>query len=148
MRTIQYDVNPTLKVGLIWAYWNTGTRWIWYHDGADYGVSTVNAFCPAESSAVIVLTNGESWNGTRSIMTALFDYALQYGIEEQKTVKPVTAPVFTGPTIFRGPLRLPAGKICRVFDIQGRAVALDKMKPGGYFIEVDGKVTQKVIKVR
>jgi len=148
MRTIQYQVAPYLMMGLIWAYWNTGTRWIWYHDGADYGVSTVNAFCPAESSAVIVLTNGESWYGTSSIMNAIFDYALQYGIEEQTIIRPRMQYGMSMSTIFRGPLRLPEGRSCRVFDIAGRVVMPDKMKPGIYFVEIDGKITRKVVKVR
>lgn len=51
-------------------------------------------------------------------------------------------------TIIAGPLRLPEGKKCRVFDITGRVVAPDKIRPGIYFIEVDGVVIQKVVKVR
>jgi hypothetical protein len=51
-------------------------------------------------------------------------------------------------TIFSGPLQLPEGKQCKVFDITGRTVAPDKIKPGIYFIEIDGQITQKVIKVR
>lgn len=53
-----------------------------------------------------------------------------------------------GPTILRGPLVLPKDKICRVFDITGRVVAPDKIKPGIYFVEIDGKITRKVVKVR
>ncbi len=51
-------------------------------------------------------------------------------------------------TIFCGPLRLPADKNCRVFDITGRVVAPDKLRPGIYFLEVEGKITRKVVKVR
>jgi hypothetical protein len=51
-------------------------------------------------------------------------------------------------TIFRGPLQLPAGKKCKVFDITGRIVEPDKIQPGIYFIEVDGELVQKVVKVR
>ncbi len=51
-------------------------------------------------------------------------------------------------TIFRGPLRLPEGKKCRVFDITGRVVEPNMITRGIYFIEVDGVVTQKVIKIR
>lgn len=53
-----------------------------------------------------------------------------------------------GPTIFSGSLLLPENKTCKVFDITGRAVAPDKIKPGIYFVEVDGKITRKVVKVR
>lgn len=51
-------------------------------------------------------------------------------------------------TIISGPLRLPEGKNCRIFDITGKAVAPDKLRPGIYFIEVNGTIAQKVIKVR
>ena len=51
-------------------------------------------------------------------------------------------------TILSGPLKLPAGKTCRIFDVMGRVVTPDMMKPGIYFVEVDGKISQKVIKVR
>ena len=51
------------------------------------------------------------------------------------------------PTIFRGPLQLPEGKKCKVFDISGRVVQPDKIQPGIYFVEVDGVVLEKVVKV-
>ncbi|UCG92676.1 MAG: T9SS type A sorting domain-containing protein, partial [candidate division WOR-3 bacterium] len=51
-------------------------------------------------------------------------------------------------TIFSGPLQLPKDRKCKVFDITGRVVAHDKLRPGIYFIEVNGVVTQKVVKVR
>ena len=51
-------------------------------------------------------------------------------------------------TIFSGPLQLPAGKKCRVFDITGRVVEPSKIRRGIYFIEIDGQITQKVVKIR
>ena len=53
-----------------------------------------------------------------------------------------------GATIISGPLLLSGGENCRVFDITGRIVVPDKIKPGIYFIEIDGKITQKVVKIR
>ena len=53
-----------------------------------------------------------------------------------------------GATIFSGPLLLPEDKKCKVFDITGRVVIPDKIKSGIYFIEVDGEIRQKVVKVR
>jgi len=68
------------------------------------------------------------------------------GVEDNEpsiaTNKGITA------TIFSGPLQLPKDKSCEVFDITGRVVEPNKMQPGIYFIEVDGVVTQKVVKVR
>lgn len=51
-------------------------------------------------------------------------------------------------TVFSGPLLLPEGKNCRVFDITGRSVVPEKMKPGVYFIEINGVIAKKVVKVR
>lgn len=51
-------------------------------------------------------------------------------------------------TILSGPLLLPKNKNCRVFDITGRVVTPQHIKPGIYFIEIDGKITEKVVKVR
>ena len=53
-----------------------------------------------------------------------------------------------GATILSGPLNLPKDKKCRVFDITGRVVVPDKIRPGIYFIEVDGVILRKVVKVR
>ncbi len=55
---------------------------------------------------------------------------------------------FRGATIFAGPLVLPGGCKCRVFDIAGRTVAPATIRPGIYFIEIDGKIAQRVIKIR
>lgn len=70
------------------------------------------------------------------------------GVEEQPVVKPVEKHKNLCATIFRGPLQLPKGKKCKVFDITGRVVQPHKIQTGIYFLEVDGKVVQKVIKIR
>jgi len=81
MTTIQY---PQLNQhqGLIWFETLLDGRWVWGHDGGDQGVHTRMYFCPAENTAAIVLTNGESLPGGAAIIDALFDYAVEYGIEE------------------------------------------------------------------
>jgi hypothetical protein len=79
---------------------------------------------------------------------ALRQFGGLVGIQERSTHKPVTIPTSFGPTIFSGPLLLPKDKTYKVFDITGRIVVPDKIKPGIYFVEVDGVVTQKVIKIR
>jgi len=70
------------------------------------------------------------------------------GVEEQPIIKPVEKHENLTASIFRGSLHLPEGKNCIVFDITGRVVEPSKIRPGIYFIEVDGVVTQKVVKVR
>ncbi|MCK4250482.1 hypothetical protein KAX97_03500, partial [candidate division WOR-3 bacterium] len=68
------------------------------------------------------------------------------GIEEDKTS--IIESNDVGATIFSGPLQLPEDKKCKVFDITGRVVEPDKITRGIYFIEVDGKISNKVIKVK
>jgi len=63
-------------------------------------------------------------------------------------VKPKETHEKLGSTIFCGSLQLREGKQCIVYDITGRVVEPNKIKAGIYFIEVDGVVTQKVVKVR
>lgn len=79
-----------------------------------------------------------------------FDHwlAVPVGVEEQGVVKQVEIREVLHATIFHGPLQLPGGKKCKVFDIMGRVVEPDKIKPGIYFLEIDGVVTQKVVKVQ
>jgi len=53
-----------------------------------------------------------------------------------------------GATIISGSLRLPTNKSCKVFDITGRVVDPTMMKCGIYFLEIDKKIVQKVVKVK
>ena len=70
------------------------------------------------------------------------------GVEEWPITNPIEEHYFIGATIFRGALQLPEDKPCRVFDITGKAVEPTTVTRGIYFIEVDGVVIQKVVKVR
>ena len=70
------------------------------------------------------------------------------GVEEQPTIGSIVKPNTIGATIFAGPLQLPIDKTCRVFDITGRVVVPEKIKPGIYFIEVEGKITEKAVKIK
>ncbi|KPJ73989.1 hypothetical protein AMJ52_02285 [candidate division TA06 bacterium DG_78] len=69
---------------------------------------------------------------------------IQSSIEE---VLPMSVS-YQGPTIISGPLILPEGKECTVYDISGRTLAIDRLIPGVYFIEINGRIIQKVIKIR
>lgn len=51
-------------------------------------------------------------------------------------------------TIIEGPLILPAGVKCRVFDIAGREIDATNPAPGIYFVEIDNKIVHKIIKIR
>ena len=51
-------------------------------------------------------------------------------------------------TIFNGPLHFPADAYYKIFDITGREINTLDPAPGIYFIQVDGEIRQKVIKIK
>ncbi|RKX69016.1 hypothetical protein DRP53_09420 [candidate division WOR-3 bacterium] len=53
-----------------------------------------------------------------------------------------------GPTIITGPLQLTGCKKWKVFDVSGREIKPERIKPGIYFIEVEGRIERKVVKIR
>ena len=75
-------------------------------------------------------------------------YFNQTGTAERLVVRHIAPNNFLCATIFNGSLVLPKDKNCRVFDITGRVVEPRHIRPGVYFIEVDGKITQKIIKIK
>lgn len=52
------------------------------------------------------------------------------------------------PTVVAGPLTLPKGQSCKIFDITGREVKLHHVEPGIYFIQADGLIIGKIIKIK
>lgn len=123
------------------------------NDNSGYGVINVD-------SSIIIDAENNWWGdasgpggfgpGTGDSVSQYVDYepwlTEPVGIIEEK-ITPIQSNNY-GATIFNGPLILPEGKKCKVYDITGRTVVPDKIKPGIYFIEIDGVVTQKVVKVR
>ena len=51
-------------------------------------------------------------------------------------------------TIFSGPLDLPRDKKYKIFDITGRMIEPDQIQPGIYFITIDDKTAEKIIKLK
>lgn len=72
--------------------------------------------------------------------------ASDLGVEEQEAHYSEKA--YYGATIISGPIHLPAERMCRMFDITGREVTTYDAKPGVYFIEIDGQIVQKIIKIK
>lgn len=68
------------------------------------------------------------------------------GIQKEESICPERHNLV--PTVFSGPLSLPEDKNYQIFDITGRNVEQEKIKPGVYFIEIDGIILQKVVKIR
>jgi len=74
--------------------------------------------------------------------------AAPVGVEEEPVPVAVEDHGELAATIISGPLRLPEGGKCRLYDIAGRIVEPGRITPGVYFMEVDTQVVQKVVKVR
>jgi len=69
------------------------------------------------------------------------------GVVENNTIIPNDQKAFT-PSIITGTIDLPVERQCRILDISGRYVNVIDMKPGIYFIEIEGEITYKVVKVQ
>ncbi len=105
----------------------------------DAGVSIKETF----DGGYIVAGYTESF-GAGSHDLWLLKIEREVGVEERNTI----VKSITSGTIFSGPLQLPEGKNCKIFDITGRVVLPQHIKPGIYFIEIDGQIRQKVLKIR
>jgi uncharacterized lipoprotein YehR (DUF1307 family) len=120
------------------------TNWVYRYNGPansyDYAVSIVYG---ADSN--IYVAGSSTGNGTSDDFTVI-SLTPDLSVQEERKMIVMKNPY--GATIFSGPLLFPKGINCKVFDITGRVVMPDKIKQGIYFIEVDGKITQKVVKVR
>lgn len=75
-----------------------------------------------------------------------FYFSQSTGIEEEFT-KPIKD-YHHVTIILAGPLLLPEDKNCKVFDITGRELDVNHLAPGIYFIEIQGQIVNKVVKVR
>lgn len=94
----------------------------------------------------------QSMYGPAVIYTTLGDPALRLkypyfpGVIEDKKVP--RGKSFSQTSIINGPLILPEGKDYRIFDILGRDIRTKKLNPGIYFVEIDGNLSWKIIKIR
>lgn len=70
---------------------------------------------------------------------------IQSTIEEEEFEKPIG---HFRTTIISGPISLPEVGNVNVYDISGRVVEPHQLSPGIYFIVSEGKITDKVIKIR
>ena len=118
-------------------------QWVARYDGPgnydDYAAAI------AVDSAGDVYVTGRSEGIGSSADYATVKYS-STGVEEATALQIERSDLYS--TVVSGPLQLPEGKKCKVFDITGRTIEPNKIKPGIYFIEIDGKITRKVVKVR
>ncbi len=94
----------------LWTKVYGGTAW-------DYGASVAQI----TDGGYIIAGETRSY-GAGSGDVYLIKIAPETGIEEEKIIRGGKGQKIFGPTIFSGPLFLPEGKKCRVFDITGRVI--------------------------
>jgi hypothetical protein len=118
-------------------------QWVAQYNGPSDSVDYAYAMT-IDNAGMVYVTGSSCGCGTNG------DYAtikyLPTGLRESRNMRVKVSSVQT--TIFRGSLRLPEGKKCTIFDITGRVVEPAEITRGIYFVEIDGKVVQKVIKIR
>lgn len=119
------------------------TNWTYTYDGPGSGWDQANSITYGADGNIYAA--GYSYGvGTYDDFTVI-SLPSDLGVKEKSTIARKCS---FETTVFKGPLILPKGKNCRVFDITGRVVAPEKIKAGIYFIEVEGKITQKIIKIK
>jgi len=162
---IIWELDPA--TGDIWGQFpaqgqgSTGLTWDW-HDNClwnsdqgtgiiyklDHTTGTVITTIPAPDPIVQDLAFDGTYLWTCGWTTGIvYKIDIGYvGVEEDKGTSVNSERL--GATIISGPLLLPEGRKCRVFDITGRVIEPSKVTRGIYFIQIDERIAQKVIKVR
>jgi uncharacterized delta-60 repeat protein len=120
------------------------TNWVYRYYGlvGDYGDFATSIVYGADSNIYIAGQSTGSGTGQDFIVISL---SPDYGVKEENTI--IRKNIYNA-TILCCPLILPYDIKCKVFDITGRMVMPDKIKPGVYFIQIDNKIIQKVVKVK
>jgi len=109
------------------------------------GTGNDEAYAIALDNSGNIFVTGKSFDSNTGDDYTTIKYS-PVGIEESKRALAKENELIT--TIFSGSLRVPVDMKYRVFDITGRVVEPDRIQPGIYFLEIDDKIVQKVIKVR
>ncbi len=120
-----------------------GENWIYKYNGPGNANDEANSLVYGADGNIYVA--GRSWGSGTGSDFIVISLPPDLGIKEEKSI---VKKDFFYTTVISGPLLLPADTNCKVFDITGRVVMPDKIKPGIYFIEVDGKIIQKVVKIK
>jgi hypothetical protein len=79
-------------------------------------------------------------------MSGMYRWDFNVGVNENENNS--TCNMYSGSTIFSGPLHIPGNGKYQVYDIAGREVDIQNMAPGIYFLEMNGDIVKKVVKIR
>jgi len=120
-----------------------GENWIYRYNGPGNAGDYANSLVYGVNGNIYAA--GYSWSsGTYTDFTVI-SLAPDFVVEEESNFAMKNC---YSATICSGPLHLPNNKNCKVFDITGRVVMPDRLKPGVYFIQIDNKIIRKIVKVR
>lgn len=116
--------------------------------GSTFPISAINGRvrnCPwmAASDTNFLVAWEETVGASRDIYG---NVDLVIGVQENDDEINPLMPQF--PTILSGPLQLPHNMEYAVYDISGCRIDPTCLGPGVYFISVDGKIAQKIIKIK
>ncbi len=148
--TIQYPAIISNQ-GLTWFRAQHGSRMVWEHSGGDQGVRTKIGLCKQDSSAVIVLTNGESTTASETIYGILWDAVSTLTTVEQSVVSHAYPDdfwlernypnPFNGITVVQFRVSQSTRLTARIYDITGRLLTTSfeekHFLPGSYSIMWD-----------
>lgn len=141
-----YDVVENPDVFLFKTDANGDSLWCVVYGNSAYP-DCGNEVLQANDGGYIAVGYTESY-GAGGFDVWLIKTAPDVGIAEQSVMKPMNEQDVFCATIFRGPLQLPEGKKCVVYDITGRVIEPHMIAPGIYFVETDNKIVQKVVKIK
>lgn len=119
------------------------TNWIYQYNGPENGNDGASSIVYGADGNIYVA--GKSYHSGIWADFTVISLPPDLGVKEKDAI--VRERSF-GASIFCGPIHLPRNKNCRVFDITGRVITADKIEPGIYFIEIDGVISQKAIKIK
>lgn len=148
--TIQYP-SIISNQGLTWFRAQQGSRTVWEHSGGDQGVRTKIGFCRQDSSAVIVLTNGESTTASETIYSILWDAVSTLTAVEPSVISDASPAdflleqnypnPFNGITVVQVHVSQSTHLTARIYDIAGRLLTTcfegKHFLPGSYSIMWD-----------
>ena len=140
---VGYSYGSTRDFTVISLTTDGDTNWVYQYNGPGNGHDIANSIIYGADGNLYAAGSSEG-SGTGTDFTVI-SLSPDLGMKEENAI--VRKNSFSA-TILSGPLQLPKDKTCKVFDITGRAVMPNKIKPGIYFIEVDGVISHKIIKVK
>lgn len=145
----RYDFNSVLDITIV----GSGSVNLAPDPPSYYGTSDILTAIPDTGYQFVQWSGDMTGNNNPAMLfmdydkdvTATFVYV---GINEYPSDISQWSNAWRSATVFRGPIHIPDGIHCRIFDINGREITTLNPAPGVYFIEIDERVCQKIIKVK